>query len=71
MLADADLEVIDAFGLRNKGVHTGPPSVKGLPVPTSLLINAQGEVVWMDQSVNYQDRSAPDTVLTALQNHLP
>ncbi len=73
MLSDRDLDVTDRFGLRNKGFHSGPPpaiGAKALPVPTSLLIDADGKVLWMDQSANYQRRSDPDYVLAALREHL-
>ena len=73
MLSDRDLRVTDQFGLRNQGVHSGPPppiAAKALPVPTSLLVDNNGEVVWKDQSENYQRRSDPDYVLTALTEHL-
>lgn len=73
MLSDRDLEVTDRFGLRNKGRHSGPPpplGAKALPVPTSLLVGADGTVLWMDQSENYQRRSDPDHVLAALRKHL-
>lgn len=71
MLSDRDLAVTDRFGLRNLGVHSGPPgAAKALPVPTSLLVDASGTVVWMDQSENYQRRSDPDVVLGALREHL-
>jgi hypothetical protein len=73
MLSDRSLEVTDLFGLRNKGVHSGPPppiAAPALPVPTSLLTDASGTVVWMDQSENYQRRSDPDYVLSALRQHL-
>jgi peroxiredoxin len=73
MLSDRELEVSDRFGLRNKGLHSGPPppvGAKALPVPTSLLVNADGRVLWMDQSENYQRRSDPDHVLAALREHL-
>ena len=73
MLSDRDLEVTDRFGLRNQGRHSGPPpsmGAKALPVPTSLLVDAEGKVLWMDQSKNYQRRSDPDHVLGALREHL-
>lgn len=73
MLSDRDLKVTDLFGLRNQGAHSGPPppmGPKALPVPTSLLVDATGTVLWMDQSENYQQRSDPDTVLTALRTNL-
>ena len=58
--------------LRNQGIHSGSPlgEVKALPVPTSLLVGADGRVLWKDQSENYQRRSDPDVVLGALREHL-
>ena len=71
MLSDRDLEGTDKFGLRNTGRHSGiPGAAKALPVPTSILTNADGVVVWIDQSENYQRRSDPDFVLGALREHL-
>jgi peroxiredoxin len=73
MLSDRELEVTDRFGLRNEGIHSGPPppfAARALPVPTSLLVAANGKVLWMDQSEHYQRRSDPDYVLAALREHL-
>ena len=72
MLSDPDLVVTDAFGLRNQGIHSAPPGddTEALPVPTSLLIDGDGKVLWMDQSQNYQRRSGPEVVLAALRTHL-
>jgi Peroxiredoxin len=71
MLSDRHLEATDRFGLRNRGVHSGPPGgARALPVPTSLLIDAAGTVLWMDQSENYQQRSDPQRVRAALREHL-
>jgi peroxiredoxin len=73
MLSDRELAVTDRFGLRNQGRHSGPPppiGARALPVPTSLLVDANGTVLWLDQSENYQRRSDPDVVLTALRAHL-
>lgn len=71
MLSDRDLAVTDRFGLRNRGFHSGiPGGAKALPVPTSILADSEGTVLWMDQSENYQRRSDPDIVLGALRDHL-
>ena len=70
-MSDRDLEVTDAFGLRNLGPHSGPPSgAEALPVPTTLLIDSSGKVLWVDHSENYQRRSGPEYVLAALKTHL-
>ncbi len=71
MLSDRDLAVTDAFGLRNLGPHSGPPSgAEALPVPTTLLIDRDGTVLWAHHSENYQRREGPEFVLAALQTHL-
>jgi peroxiredoxin len=71
MLSDPKLDVSDRFGLRNTGIHSGMPGgAKALPVPTSMLVDANGKVLWMDQSKNYQQRSDPDYVMAALSTHL-
>ena len=46
-----------------------PGKAKALPVPTSLLVDADGTVVWMDQSENYQRRSDDAYVKAALDLH--
>ena len=71
MLSDVDLTVTDAFGLRNQGTHSGPPSgADALPVPTTLLIDRDGTVLWVEHSDNYQRRSGPETVLAAIERYL-
>ena len=72
MLSDPKLVVTDAFGLRNLGFHSAPPGddAEALPIPTSLLVDADGKVLWIDMSENYQRRSGPEVVLAALQTHL-
>ncbi len=72
MLSDRTLEVTDAFGLRNQGAHSGNPrdEIEALPVPTSLLVGADGTVLWMHVAENYQRRSPPEVVLAAMRKHL-
>jgi peroxiredoxin len=72
MLADFDLAVTDAFGLRNELFHSAPSwdEQDALPVPTTLLVDRDGKILWMDQSENYQRRSGPEIVLAALRTHL-
>lgn len=69
MLSDRQLAVTDKFGLRNTAYHSAPPGddTEALPVPTTLLIDADGKVLWMDVSEDYQRRSDPSVVLAAMQ----
>ena len=70
MLADPKLEIIDLFGFRNQNLNNfRMPGRPGLPVPTSLLVDENGKVVWKDQSDNYTRRSDPDYVSAALSEH--
>jgi len=70
MLADPKLKITELFGYRNKNINNfKTPGRPGLPVPTSLLIDESGTVVWKDQSDNYTQRSDPDFVGTALKEH--
>lgn len=70
MLADPKLELTELFGYKNKNINNfKTPGRPGLPVPTSLLIDAEGTVVWKDQSENYTQRSDPTVVGHALKTH--
>jgi peroxiredoxin len=66
MLSDADLSVARQYGIENTATMIKPPGVKGLPVPTTILVDASGIVRWIDQAEDYQVRSQPDRVLTAV-----
>ena len=70
MLSDPKLEVIDKLGLRNMGTNVRPPDRPALPVPTTLLINAEGKVVWMDQTDAYPKRSDPVRIRAAVEENL-
>ena len=71
MLSDPQLEVIDKLGLRNMGINVRPPDNRpGLPIPTTLVVNAAGKVVWMDQSDAYPQRSDPVRIRAALEEAL-
>jgi peroxiredoxin len=69
MLADPALIVIDLFGVKNQNFNNfKKPGRPGLPVPTSLLIDTNGKVVWKDQSEHYPQRSDPEIVAAALRS---
>jgi peroxiredoxin len=70
MLSDRTLAVTDAFGLRNTAIHSGNPNdeIEALPVPATLLVDANGIVRWVDISENYQRRTDPQVVLEAMRS---
>ena len=70
MLSDPDLVVTDRYGLRNPSNLT-PKGIRGMPIPTTFLVDGEGIVRWIDQSENYQVRSHPDRVLAEIRAHVP
>lgn len=70
-LADPELTITDSFGLRNLNTAVRPPGLPGLPIPTTLMIDSNGIVRWKDQSADYMQRSDPDYVRAALEEHFP
>ena len=68
MLSDPDLEITNLYNLRNdnavKPMHMG--GFGSLPIPTTILVDAEGIVRWIDQADDYMIRSAPERVLAAV-----
>ena len=82
LLADPKLEVIRQYGVEHHkalGFTTGSFTLFGLPValvasfksmaiPTSLLVDENGVIRWIDQTDDYRLRSSPAHVLRAVKN---
>jgi len=66
MLADPEFSVTRKLGLENTAPKIKPPGLAGLPIPTTILIDANHIVRWIDQATDYQVRSAPERVRAAL-----
>jgi peroxiredoxin len=69
LLADPELAVTAQFGLVNR-LGLAPGGLRRLPIPTTLLVDAEGVVRWIDQAGDYQVRSHPDRVLAAIRRTL-
>ena len=59
MLSDPGHRVIDRYGLFN-------PASKGLPHPTTYVIDKRGIVRWKFTEVNYKIRPTNEMILAAL-----
>jgi peroxiredoxin len=69
VLSDADLRVIDLYGVRHEGAMGAPRDgslIRPLAIPTTLLIDGDGIVRWIDQAEDYRMRSNPERILQAL-----
>lgn len=69
MLADPDLAVCERLNLINTKA-LGPKGIGNLPIPTTILVDREGIVRWIDQADDYQIRSAPERVNGALSEAL-
>ena len=68
MLSDEELVVTDRYNLRNPfNITLRSGIVRAMPIPTTILVDAEGIVRWIDQSTDYQMRSHPDVVLGAIR----
>jgi peroxiredoxin len=71
MLSDPDLAITDLYNLRNpRSLAPKPGVVIPLPIPTTILVDANGIVRWIDQAQDYMQRSDPPRVLAASRNVL-
>ena len=68
MLPDPDLTITDVYNLRNpKSFAPKPGVIIPLPIPTTILVDAEGVVRWIDQSEDYMVRSEPSRVREAIR----
>ena len=82
LLADPKLDVIKQYGVEHHkgfGATTGKFAVGGIPlafkpsfktmaIPTSLLVDENGIIRWIDQADDYRLRSDNDRVLRAAKD---
>ncbi len=72
MLPDPALAIVDRYGLRNpRNFAPKPGLIIPLPIPTTILVDADGIVRWIDQAADYMRRSDPARVLAAVHGLLP
>jgi len=85
LLSDPKLEVIRQYGVEHHkafGFHTTGfiffgipldvrPSFQTMAIPTSLLVDEEGTIVWIDQSDDYRLRSDNSLVFDAVRSAFP
>ncbi len=81
LLSDSKLKVIRQYGIEHHkslnfktgkfllfGIPLGfTPSFKAMSIPTTLLIDENGIIQWIDQADDYRIRSNGDRVLNAVK----
>jgi peroxiredoxin len=67
MVPDPTLAITDRYGLRNpRNFALKSGVIVPLPIPTTILVGADGIVRWIDQSADYMHRSEPERILAAI-----
>ena len=66
LLADSNVQIIDAFGMTNPKYPKGTPWY-GIAVPAIFVIDPKGVITHRFTSTNYRDRPSPEAVLSVLR----
>jgi peroxiredoxin len=71
MLPDPTLAITDLYGLRNpRNFAPKPGIIIPLPIPTTILVDGDGIVRWIDQATDYMRRSDPERVMAEVRTVL-
>ena len=62
VLADPEMKVIDAYGLRHPGGHEG----QDIALSATFLIDEKGVVAWRSLTENIRKRPRPDDILAEI-----
>jgi peroxiredoxin len=67
LLADPSLEAIRLYGLQNRNFAPRRGPFRELAIPTTILIDADGRVLWLEQTRDFRVRSQAERVLDEIR----
>ena len=67
LLADPAVEVIRLYGLQNRNFAPRRGPVRELAIPTTILIDPAGTVLWIEQTNDFRVRSQAERVLEQIR----
>jgi peroxiredoxin len=67
LLADPGTEVIRRYGLQNRNFAPRRGPFRELAIPTTILIDASGKVLWIEQTSDFRVRSQAEQVLDQIR----
>jgi peroxiredoxin len=67
LVADPALEVIRLYGLQNRNFAPRRGPFRELAIPTTILIDSDGRVIWIEQTSDFRVRSQAEQVLTQIR----
>jgi peroxiredoxin len=67
LVADPDLEIIRRYNLQNRNFTPKGGPFRDMAIPATILIDADGKVLWMSQASDFRMRSHPAKVLAEVR----
>jgi peroxiredoxin len=67
LLADPGAEVIRLYGVQNRNFAPRRGPFRELAIPTTLLIDPSGRVLWIEQTSDFRVRSQAEQVLEQIR----
>ena len=67
LLADPSTEVIRLYGLANRNFAPKRGPFRELAIPTTILIDSAGKVLWLEQTNDFRVRSQAERVLEQIR----
>ena len=70
LVADPELEVIRRYNLKNHNFTPKRGPFRDMAIPASVLIDADGKVLWLSQATDFRVRVRPEKVLAEIRRVL-
>ena len=67
LVADPELEIIRRYNLQNRNFTPKRGPFRDMAIPATILIDADGKVLWMSQASDFRVRSHPAKVLAEVR----
>lgn len=67
LVADAKLEIIRRYNLQNHNFTPKKGPFRDMAIPATVLIDADGKVLWISQATDFRVRLHPEKVLAAVR----
>jgi len=67
LLADPSLVVIRLYNVQNRNFTPRRGPIRELAIPTTILLDSAGKVIWMEQTNDFRVRSQAEQVLSEIR----
>ena len=67
LLADPKTEVIRLYGVQNRNLAPKGGPVRELAIPTTILLDSIGKVLWIEQTNDFRVRSQAERILEQIR----